>query len=352
MTEDKDKIKGAVSAETEGVSKSSEDKPAGSKPVVEKPAKAAPTASEKKLEEAAKADPAKEGKAAAAPKKPPAKKAAPKPKKEEPPPLGLIVSSSPHLLTEESVPKIMHNVVMALVPAMIASIYIFGYRAAVLLITCVVASIITEAVFQKARKQQVTVYDGSAIITGLLLALTLPPSFPIHGAILGSVFAIAIGKQIFGGLGYNIFNPALLGRAFLQATYPVLITTWSEPFVGAVDAVSSATPLALMKFEAEFAPLGSLFMGNVAGSLGETSVIAILIGGLYLRYKGYNQLEAASRLSRRHRRLRRYLLARRFFPVPEPPLSYILGRGDARCVVYGYGYGDEPCDPEGAVDIP
>ncbi|MBE9531863.1 MAG: RnfABCDGE type electron transport complex subunit D, partial [Proteobacteria bacterium] len=153
--------------------------------------------------------------------------------------------------------------------------------------TCVVASLITEAIFQKARKKTVTIYDGSAIITGILLALMLPPSFPIYGAIIGSVFAIGIGKQIFGGLGFNIFNPALLGRAFLQATYPVMITTWSEPFKGAVDAVSAATPIALMKFESTLTPIGDLFTGSVAGSIGETSVIAILIGGLFLRYKGY-----------------------------------------------------------------
>lgn len=233
----------------------------------------------------AKDEPKDEKPVAPAKKPAPAKKAAIA--KEGPPPIELVVSSSPHLLTQESIPKIMHNVVLALVPAMIASIYYFGYRAAVLIVTCVVASIITEVVFQKARKQPVTAYDGSAIITGILLALTLPPSFPIYGAIIGSVFAIGVGKQIFGGIGFNIFNPALLGRAFLQATYPVLITQWVEPFKGAIDAVSAATPIALMKFESTMTPIADLFTGSVAGSLGETSVIAILIGGLYLRYKGY-----------------------------------------------------------------
>jgi electron transport complex protein RnfD len=213
----------------------------------------------------------------------------PAPKKAEPAVEGLIVSSSPHLFANESVPKIMHNVVLALVPAMLASIYFFRINALMLIVTCVASAVITEIVFQKVRKQPVTAYDGSAIITGILLALTLPPSFPIHGAILGSVFAISVGKHFFGGLGYNIFNPALLGRAFLQATYPVLITTWTEPLSGTwiVDAVSTATPMALAKFEATFVPLSGLFLGNVSGSLGETSVIAIIIGGLYLRYKGY-----------------------------------------------------------------
>jgi len=201
----------------------------------------------------------------------------------------LIVSSSPHFLSDESIPKIMHNVVMALLPAVGFSVYFFGLRAILLVLVCVATCIVGEYWVQKTRKKPITVYDGSAIITGILLALTLPPGFPIFGAVLGSLFAIVVGKQLFGGLGYNIFNPALLGRAFLQAAYPVLITTWVEPRTveRAVDAVSAATPLALLKFEGEMVPLMDLFVGNVAGSMGETSVIAIVIGGLYLRYKGY-----------------------------------------------------------------
>ena len=201
----------------------------------------------------------------------------------------LIVSSSPHFLADESIPKIMHTVVLALFPAMAASVYFFGLRAVLLIAVCVGASLLTEYAFQKARKQPVKIHDGSAIITGILMALMLPPGFPIFGAILGSFFAIGVGKQLFGGLGYNIFNPALLGRAFLMATYPVFITTWVEPrtVAKAVDAVSAATPLALMKFEHTFVPAADLFFGNVAGSLGETSALAILIGGLFLRYKGY-----------------------------------------------------------------
>ncbi len=200
----------------------------------------------------------------------------------------LIVSSSPHLLIDESIPKIMHTVVMALMPACAVSVYFFGYRALILIFTCLLSALVTEKLVQKFLKKPATIYDGSAAITGILLALTLPPTFPVTGAVLGSVFAIAIGKQIFGGLGFNIFNPALLGRAFLQATYPVLITTWSIPFAGTgVDSIASATPLAMMKFESVFAPHLDLLFGNVAGSLGETSAVAILIGGLYLRWKGY-----------------------------------------------------------------
>ncbi len=201
----------------------------------------------------------------------------------------IVVSSSPHILAEENVPKIMHAVIMALLPVCMVSIYVFGIRALVLIITCLVVCVATEYVCQKLAGKEPTIYDGSAAITGILLALTLPPAFPLTGAALGSVFAIAIGKQVFGGLGYNIFNPALLGRAFLQAAYPVLITIWTDPFGNpwSVEAVSSATPLALAKFEGKMAPYWDMFLGSVGGSLGETSAIAIIIGGLYLRYKGY-----------------------------------------------------------------
>jgi len=204
-----------------------------------------------------------------------------------------ILAASPFFLKDVSTPKIMHTVVMALFPAMAAGVYFFGLRALLLLVVCIASCMVTEAAVQRFRRRPVTVYDGSAIITGALLALTLPPGFPIFGAILGSAFAIAVGKQFFGGLGYNIFNPALLGRAFLQAAFPVLITTWSaltswgQAAASGVDAVATATPLAMMKFDGIATPVSDLFFGNVAGSLGETSAIAILIGGLYLRYKGY-----------------------------------------------------------------
>ena len=214
------------------------------------------------------------------------KEGAEKPGKERP---GLIVSSSPHELIKESVPKIMYSVIAALLPACAMSVYFFGLDAVILILACTVSSVGSEYIIQRAMGKPAAAWDGSAAITGVLLALTLPPGFPVFGALLGSVFAIIIGKQIFGGLGFNIFNPALLGRAFLQAAYPVLITTWKEPFIGffKVDAISAATPLALLKFEGKITPHLDLFFGNTAGSLGETSAIAILIGGLYLRYKGY-----------------------------------------------------------------
>ncbi len=135
------------------------------------------------------------------------------------------------------------------------------------------------------KSEKITISDGSAIITGILLALTLPPSFRLTSAALGSIVAISLGKHIFGGLGYNIFNPALLGRAFLQASFPVAMTTWSNPITSkysAIDAVSTATPLGAFKFEKVFTNYSDLLFGNIGGSLGETSAIAILIGGIFL----------------------------------------------------------------------
>jgi electron transport complex protein RnfD len=200
-----------------------------------------------------------------------------------------IISSSPHIESEDSIPKIMWTVVLALVPAMVSAVIFFGFRAILLILTCVTACVFTEYVFQKARKKEVTVNDGSAIITGILLALILSPNFSLLSAVLGAVVAIAIGKHVFGGLGYNIFNPALVGRAFLQATYPVNMATWIEPWsrpffslTAPPDAVSAATPLG-----GAIVSHWDLFIGHVGGCLGETSTLAILLGGIYLLYKKY-----------------------------------------------------------------
>jgi electron transport complex protein RnfD len=209
-----------------------------------------------------------------------------------------VISSSPHIESEENIPKIMYTVIIALIPAMISAAVFFGWRAILLLATCVGTCVLTEYVFQKARKKEVTIKDGSAVITGILFALVLPPPTPwplsamvgsLLAAVLGSVVAIALGKQVFGGLGYNIFNPALVGRAFLQATYPVAMTTWIRPFfyMGPPDAVTTATPLALMKFETQGTPYWKLLVGYTGGCLGETSALAILVGGAILLYKNY-----------------------------------------------------------------
>ncbi len=197
----------------------------------------------------------------------------------------LVLNSSPHLHTKKSVPKIMWSVIIALLPAIAMSIYYFGLPAVWMITICVITAVITEIVMNYMKGDRISVIDGSAIITGILLALTLPPSFRLSSAALGTIVAISLGKHIFGGLGHNIFNPALLGRAFLQASFPVAITTWTNPNTlkfAEIDAVSTATPLGAFKFEKIFTEYSDLLFGNIGGSLGETSAIAILIGGLFL----------------------------------------------------------------------
>ncbi|RLC34104.1 MAG: electron transporter RnfD [Candidatus Nealsonbacteria bacterium] len=196
----------------------------------------------------------------------------------------LTLSSSPHIRDKITVGRIMWAVIIALLPAIAASIYFFRLRAVELIAVCSLSSVIAEYLFLKMRGRSIP-REPSALLTGILLALTLPPTFPLWAAVLGAIFAIIIGKQIFGGLGYNIFNPALVGRAFLVATFPVLMTSWVKPFT--LDAVTTATPLGLLKFQSQSTPLLPLFLGNVSGSLGETSSLALLIGAGYLMIKKY-----------------------------------------------------------------
>ena len=204
------------------------------------------------------------------------------------------VSASPHIAGRLDTPKVMYEVSAALLPASVASVVFFGWRAVALIVACVSSSVLAEALFRRLRDRKVSIGDGSAVLTGLLLALVVPPDLPVWMAILASVFAIGIGKEIFGGLGYNIFNPALLGRAFLSAAFPSAMTVYRPPFTGfsyaaagGVDGVTSATPLALMKFEGVALNLRDLFIGNVSGSLGETSALLLLLGGAYILIKGY-----------------------------------------------------------------
>ena len=193
-----------------------------------------------------------------------------------------IVAPAPHNKGKQSVPRIMYTVIAALLPGIIVSLLLFGTKAMVTILVAVFAAMVTEYACNKIMKTGLTIDDGSAILTGILLAMTLPPSFPIAGTALGAVIAIVFGKQVFGGLGANIFNPALLGRAFLQASFPVKITTWTLPAFAASDAVTGATPLGLFKFEGISTALKPLLFGNVGGCIGETSAIALLIGGIIL----------------------------------------------------------------------
>ena len=199
----------------------------------------------------------------------------------------LTITASPHVFHKVDTQKMMYGTCLALIPAIIASVIFFGWKAMILILGCVTTCLLSEAVFKKMRGKDVSVDDGGALLTGLLLAMVIPPDLPLWMAILACIFAIGIGKEIFGGLGQNIFNPALLGRAFLSATFPASMTVYSSPLQINVDAVTSATPLGLIKFEGISTNIWNLFIGNIAGSVGETCVIALLIGGLYILIKKY-----------------------------------------------------------------
>jgi len=156
-----------------------------------------------------------------------------------------IVSSSPHIIKKESIPSIMWTVNVALLPAGLIGIFVFGRDALWLALVCIASAVAAEALIQKGRGQKVTISDGSAFMTGLLLAYNLPPHGPLWLGVVGSFFAVAVAKQAFGGLGRNIFNPALAGRAFLLAAWPQHMTTFTKPFI--YDAVTQATPLNFLK---------------------------------------------------------------------------------------------------------
>ncbi len=190
-----------------------------------------------------------------------------------------IMSSSPHVRASETTSRIMRDVMIALLPATAFGVYIFGLNALMVVLVSVVFAMLTEAVIQLLMHKKVTVSDGSAAVTGLLLALNLPPSVPFWIPMLGSVFAIAIVKQAFGGIGHNFINPALAARAFLLASWPTLMTTWTIP---GADAVSAATPLGALKMGEALSSYQNMFIGNIGGCIGETSAIALIIGGLYL----------------------------------------------------------------------
>jgi electron transport complex protein RnfD len=185
----------------------------------------------------------------------------------------------------------MLDVIIALVPAMIAAVYLFRMDAVRLIGTCVAACVLTEFLCRKAMGRDAGVADLSAIITGILLAFNLPPSLPTWMAIVGSVAAIAIAKQVFGGIGYNPFNPALVGRVVLLISCTAAMTTWDPPAIAqlAADATTTATPLGLAKHGGPFAldthTMLSYFLGNKAGCLGEVSVLALLLGGAYLLFR-------------------------------------------------------------------
>ena len=200
----------------------------------------------------------------------------------------LVVSPSPHIHSGDTISKNMYGVLIALVPAFIVSLYVFGLDALIITAFSVLFCIITEYGVQRFMfKKEPTISDGSAIITGVLLAFNVPANLPIWILAIGAIVAIGVGKMSFGGLGNNIFNPALLGRVFLLISFPTQMTSWPLPStMGAVDGLTGATVLANIKYNPSALPsISDMFFGLESGSIGEMSVMALLLGLIYMLWK-------------------------------------------------------------------
>ncbi|MBD5558869.1 MAG: RnfABCDGE type electron transport complex subunit D [Clostridia bacterium] len=198
---------------------------------------------------------------------------------------GLLLSPSPHIRTQTTTQSIMRDVLIALLPACIAGVVFFGPGTLLTMALAIASAIGCEALFEKCAGREITVNDLSAVVTGLLLALNLPPETPWFVPVVGSAFAIIIVKQFFGGIGQNFVNPALAARCFLLISFPVIMTSYYAPFAGP-DAMTSPTPLAaLSNPEVPIAGNWDLFIGNVGGCIGETSALALLIGWAYLLFR-------------------------------------------------------------------
>lgn len=211
------------------------------------------------------------------------------------------ISASPHIRDSETIPHIMWQVNLALLPAAVFAVWWFGLTALINMLTGIVFAVGAEYSWQKAMHKPVTAFDGSACITGLLLAMSMSPILPPYMVAIGSVLAIIVAKQSMGGLGFNIFNPAHIGRAALMVSWPVAMTTWTKiqdfSSLPGVDVMTSATPLNILKqqgYDALISTFGnqsglywSMFIGTRNGSLGETSTVLLLLGGLYLIWRGY-----------------------------------------------------------------
>ncbi|MBD3272300.1 MAG: RnfABCDGE type electron transport complex subunit D [Elusimicrobia bacterium] len=201
----------------------------------------------------------------------------------------IVVSVSPHITTPQNTASIMRDVCIGLMPALLVSVYVFGIRSLLITVVSVVTCVASEYVFSKLVRKPHHCNDLSAVVTGILFAFCLPPGIPVWTAVIGAILSIVVGKEIFGGVGHNPFNPALVGRAFLLASWPVPMTVWQNPvrsITRGVDALSSATPLVQMKTDTLAVTNLDLFLGQVSGCIGETSAAAILIGALYLFGRG------------------------------------------------------------------
>ena len=211
----------------------------------------------------------------------------------------LIVSSSPHVRSNQDTSYIMKQVVIALLPATLAALFFFRLSALNVIFFCVAGAVGAEFLCQKISKQESTIGDFSAVVTGLLLAFNVPASLPWWMCVLGAAFAIIVVKMVFGGIGNNFVNPALAARAFLLASFPVAMTMWTKTGInwvssGNIDAYTTATPLNFLKAGSNGVSaltdsginIGNMLIGNISGCIGETSAILIILGGLYLMYKG------------------------------------------------------------------
>ena len=204
--------------------------------------------------------------------------------------VNLKVSNAPFFRSKDSIESVMYNVALALAPATVMSVYLFGMKALVLTVVSIFSCMAFEWLMDKARKKPNSCFDGSALVTGLLLALNVPSNLPLWMVVTGAFIAIVASKHAFGGLGYNVFNPALVARVFLLISFPAAMTSWPVPF--SVDMQTAASPLGILKTDGLDAALASFsimdgFYGTMNGSLGETSVLALLAGAAWLWYKKY-----------------------------------------------------------------
>ena len=203
--------------------------------------------------------------------------------------LKLIASSSPHIRTNEDTRSIMLDVIIALMPALVMGVYVFGWRALTVTLVSVASCVVWEWLYRKVMKKTSSIGDLSAVVTGILLAFVCPVQIPYWMIIIGAFFSIVLVKQLYGGIGCNFLNPALAGRAFLLASYATAMTTWAIPRIRP-DVTSAATPMTIMKEGTEEAfttlisnySIGDMFLGKVGGSLGEVSALCLLVGGIYL----------------------------------------------------------------------
>ncbi len=198
----------------------------------------------------------------------------------------LIVSSSPHAVNNEDTKRIMGMVILALIPSLCVSTYVFGSRVLILTAVCVLSSVLFEYLWNMLMKKPQTVGDLSAALTGLLIAFNVPSNLPYYIAVIGSAIAIIVVKNLFGGLGHNLFNPAITARVVLFISFATQMTTWPVPRTAATDAVTGPTPLGLLKEGGADLPSNmDMFLGTIGGSMGEVSAIALIIGGLFLIWK-------------------------------------------------------------------